>query len=69
MPETYNWASTLIHLGALLYILGFLVRDELLLRLLVLGGSGLYILYYFLFPATPLWDAIITSLILGVANI
>ncbi|MEM9331623.1 MAG: cyclic nucleotide-binding domain-containing protein [Pseudomonadota bacterium] len=61
--------AALIHLGALLYILGFLVRDELLLRLLVLGGTVLYILYYFLFPETPLWDAIITSVILGAANI
>ncbi|MEM7068039.1 MAG: cyclic nucleotide-binding domain-containing protein [Pseudomonadota bacterium] len=61
--------AVLIHLGALLYILGFLVRDELLLRLLVLGGTLLYILYYFFFPASPLWDAIITSLILGAANL
>ena len=61
--------AVLIHLGALLYIIGFLVRDELLLRLLVLGGTALYILYYFLFPEQPLWDAIITSLILGAANL
>jgi len=61
--------AVLIHLGAFLYIIGFLVRDELLLRLLVLGGTGLYILYYFLFPEKPLWDAIVTSVILGVANL
>ncbi|MDJ0612211.1 MAG: cyclic nucleotide-binding domain-containing protein [Rhizobiaceae bacterium] len=61
--------AVLIHLGALLYIVGFLVRDELLLRLLVLGGTALYILYYFLFPDEPLWDAIITSLILAAANL
>ncbi len=61
--------AVLIHLGALLYIIGFLVRDELLLRLLVLGGTALYILYYFLFPDEPLWDAIVTSLILAAANL
>lgn len=61
--------SLLIHFGAALYILAFLVRDELILRLLVLAGSAFYILYYFLFPAEPLWDAIITSLILVAANI
>lgn len=61
--------AVLIHLGAILYIIGFLVRDELILRLLVLGGTALYILYYFLFPAEPLWDAIVTSLILGIANL
>lgn len=61
--------SLLIHLGAALYIAAFLVRDELWLRVLVLAGSGFYILYYFLFPAEPLWDAIITSLILVLANL
>lgn len=62
-------ASLLIHLGAVLYILAFLVRDELILRLLVLAGSVFYILYYFLFPEEPLWDAIITSVILILANL
>ncbi|MEM7291320.1 MAG: cyclic nucleotide-binding domain-containing protein, partial [Pseudomonadota bacterium] len=61
--------AVLIHLGAVLYIIGFLVRDELILRLLVLLGTVLYILYYFLFPEMPLWDAIITSSVLGVANL
>ena len=32
MSEPNNWASVLIHLGALLYILGFLVRDEFLMN-------------------------------------
>lgn len=62
-------ASALIHLGAVFYILGFLVRDELLLRVLVMTGNVFYILYYFLFPAEPLWDAIVTSAILGAANL
>lgn len=61
--------ATLIHLGDFLYIMGFLVRDELLLRSLVLGGTTMYIMYYFFVPETPLWDAIVTSLILATANI
>lgn len=60
--------SLLIHAGALLYILAFLVREELLLRLLVVSGTVLYILYYYLFPDTPLWDAIIASVIMLAAN-
>jgi CRP-like cAMP-binding protein len=58
----------LIHAGALLYIIAFIVRDELVLRLLVVTGSLLYILYYYLFPAQPLWDAIISSVIMVAAN-
>lgn len=69
MSESVLSAAILIHLGAMLYIIGFLVRDELVLRLLVLGGTFLYICYYFLFPETPLWDAIITSIILTAANV
>ncbi|MEO0329179.1 MAG: cyclic nucleotide-binding domain-containing protein [Pseudomonadota bacterium] len=68
-PESIFSAALLIHFGALLYIIGFLVRDELILRLLVLGGTILYIFYYLLFPDRPLWDAIITSVILGAANL
>ncbi|MEO9461502.1 MAG: cyclic nucleotide-binding domain-containing protein [Marinomonas sp.] len=60
--------ALLIHAGALLYIIAFIVRDELVLRLLVVIGSGLYILYYYLFPAAPLWDAIISSVIMVGAN-
>ena len=61
--------AILVHIGALFYVAGFLVRDELILRLLVLGGTGFYILYYAFHPETPLWDAIITTTILGSANL
>lgn len=60
--------SWLIHAGALLYIIAFIIRDELILRLLVVTGSGLYILYYYLFPEVPLWDAIFSSVIMVFAN-
>jgi hypothetical protein len=69
MSETMISAAILIHIGAVFYIVGFLVRDELLLRILILAGTFLYISYYFLFPEAPLWDAIITSLIMAAANI
>ena len=61
--------AILVHLAALFYAIGFIVRDELVLRLLVLGGTVFYILYYLFHPETPLWDAVITSAILGAANI
>lgn len=62
-------ASLLIHAGAVAYIIAFLARDELHLRLLALSGSCLYICYYFFFPENPLWDAIISSSILVIANL
>lgn len=61
--------ALLIHIGALFYIVAFLIRDELRLRLMVLAGSVFYLLYYYLFPEFPLWDAILTTVILAVANL
>lgn len=61
--------ALLIHIGALFYIVAFLIRDELRLRLMVLAGSVFYLLYYYLFPEIPLWDAILTTIVLAVANL
>lgn len=62
-------AANLIHAGAVVYVIAFLARDELYLRLLALAGSSLYVLYYFFFPAVPLWDAIMSSSVLIFANL
>lgn len=50
-------------------MLGLLARNELVLRGLLLTGTGFYILYYYFISDTPLWDAILTSLIIGIANL
>lgn len=68
MTFDFNTAL-LIHFGAVFYIIAFLIRDELKLRLMVLAGSAFYLLYYYLFPDIPLWDAIITTCILVAANL
>ncbi len=52
-----------------LYALGYLVINQVVLRLLVLVGTGFYIWYYFVVGNVPLWEAIWVSVILGVANI
>lgn len=62
-------ASLLIQAGSALYIIAFLIREELILRLTVIAGTVLYILYYYMFPDPPLWDAIIASVIMILANL
>ena len=62
-------ASLLIQAGSALYIIAFLIREELTMRLTVISGTVLYILYYLLFPNPPLWDAIIASVIMIIANL
>ncbi len=56
-------------MASLLYVIAFLVRDQLMLRILVLIATLLYIGYYYFVPEIPLWDAIFWSLVLGAANL
>lgn len=58
-----------VHLALLFYVLGFLTRDELILRAQVLAGTMFYILYYFFIADAPLWEAILGSLAIAAANI
>jgi len=62
-------ASLLVHFASFLYVIAFIVRNQLILRGLVLVATVMYIAYYFFVPAVPLWDAIGWSVILGGANI
>lgn len=62
-------AAVFVQLALLFYVLGFLTRNELHLRLLLLAGTGFYILYYYHATDTPLWDAIWTSAVIGITNL
>lgn len=62
-----NWAF-LVHIAAMTQVIGYLIRDQLWLRLMLLVGTLFYISYYFLYPAQPLWDAIYWGCALGLAN-
>lgn len=64
----FTSAGLLVHLAAGTQVVGYLVRDQLALRLLLLAGTLLYIAYYIFYPATPLWDAALWSLVMAVAN-
>ena len=47
----------LVHAGALLFFMGFIVRDQLLLRGFIVIGTIFYVIYYLLLPE-PLWSAL-----------
>lgn len=66
--EFGGWAL-LVHLAALTQVIGYLIRDQLFLRILLLIGTVLYIAYYRLYPDAPLWDAIFWGCMLGLANL
>lgn len=70
MDSSYLFSAAIfVQLALLCYVLGFLTRNELLLRVLVLIGTGFYIAYYYFVSDVPLWDAIGASAIIGVANL
>jgi len=62
-------AEIFVYAALLFYVLGFLFRDELWLRGLLFVGTIFYIIYYYYAASNPLWDAILTSSILGVVNV
>ena len=64
LPE----ASILVLLATSMQMLGFLFQKQLTLRILVLTGSGFYILYY-LSQTQPLWEAAIGSSLIATANL
>ena len=47
----------LVHAGALLFLMGFVVRDRLLLRGFIVIGTIFYVIYYLPLPE-PLWSAL-----------
>ncbi len=51
----------LVHVGALCYLICFLFRDQLWLRIFAVLGDLLYSAYYFTVADLPLWSAIIYS--------
>lgn len=61
-------ASFLVMVATAMQMLGFLFQKQVTLRILVLTGSGFYILYY-LSQTQPLWEAAIGSSLIAAANL
>lgn len=69
MAELAIDSAWLVHIAALLQVLGLLLRGQLLLRLFILVGTVFYAAYYYVYPDEPLWAAIFWSAVLGAANL
>lgn len=61
--------ANLVHLALIFYCAGLMVRDELLLRVLILIGTIFYLSYYYFFPVSPLWDAMFASAAIATVNL
>jgi hypothetical protein len=64
------WApETLVYVAGAFYVLGLLILNQIMLRIMVLAGTAFYLIYYFTVSDQPLWEAIYISLMIGLANI
>lgn len=67
---TLVWdTEILVTLAILGYVLGFVFKNQIFLRLLVLIATIFYILYYYYHPEEPLWGAIYGSFLIMAANL
>lgn len=59
----------LITLAGGLFTLGYLIINQVILRLLIMAGSVAYLAYYFTVADQPLWGAIYSTSIMMTANL
>lgn len=62
-------SQQIVHVAALLQLGGYLFRDQIIMRSLLIGGSFVYVLYYLLAPATPLWGGMFWSIAFSAVNL
>lgn len=70
MPEIEFFDTAMIaHFASFVVLMGFVVRDQLLLRGLVTFGTFFYILFYWVHPPEPLWISIFWNVAFALINI
>jgi CRP-like cAMP-binding protein len=62
MPTLSESLPHLVHVGAILYLICFLFRDQILLRSFAIASELVYVAYYFTIADEPLWSAIFWSI-------
>lgn len=69
MIESLLVSENIVHAGALLYLMAFLFRDQVVLRSLIIAGDFVYILYFYFAPEVPLWGGIFWSTMFTIVNV
>ncbi len=66
---TFFDPAWLIHIATAILLIGYFIRDELKLRVMIIVSSIVFNFYYWLVPSPPLWDAVMTGFLLIAVNI
>ncbi len=69
MQDFFSSADLWIFLASAAFIIGYLIINQVALRLVMMAGSAFYIVYYAVASDTPLWGAIYGSILMIVANL
>jgi len=69
MPPFLDSPTLFVHAAAVCYVIALGIRDQLILRLLILLGTGFYIAYYLVAAQTPLWEAAGWSILMAAVNL
>ena len=69
MIEALFTKENIVHAGATLYLVGFLFRDQIMLRTFVIAGDLVYISYFYFAPDMPLWGGVFWSAVFTLVNL
>ena len=68
LVETAMTPETLAYLAGATYVAGLAITNQIVLRVMILAGTVLYVLYYATVDERPLWEAIYVSIFIGIAT-
>ncbi len=69
MPSLEQILPSLVHVGAIFYLVCFLFRNQIALRFFAILGDLTYTAYYYVASSLPLWSAIYWSLLNVAINV
>lgn len=67
--EELSLPDVLVLTAAGMFVIGYLILNQIVLRCMLLIGTALYICYYAVVDSSPLWSAIWASTATGTANL
>ncbi len=61
--------ENLVFVAGAFYVAGMAITNQIILRIFILAGTCVYLIYYSTISDNPLWEAIYVSTLIGLANL
>ena len=69
LGEQVTFPAIYIHIASIIVFIAYLMRDQIVLRILLAVGDALFILFFLYYRTGPIWESIFWDSIILVANI